>query len=82
MSKVLHDLELKCHIVEKQEYALVRSLKHFRTSIGYSKVIGYFSNSIVKDVLSQVEGIGVGGRWVAKTHEYNVEIKPTKLIKG
>ena len=82
MSKVLHDSELKYHIVEKQAYALVRSLKHFRTFIGYSKVIGYVPNSVVKDVLSQVEGIGARGRWVAKIQEYDLEIKPTKLIKG
>lgn len=82
MSKVLHDSELKYHIVEKQAYALGRSLRHFRTFIGYSKVIGYVPNSAVKDVLSQVEGIGARGRWVAKIQEYDLEIKPTKLIKG
>jgi hypothetical protein len=35
---------------EKQAYALVKSLKHFRVFIGYSKVIGYVHNSAVKDV--------------------------------
>jgi hypothetical protein len=45
-------------------------------------VIGYVPNSIVKDVLSQVEGLGSRGRWIAKIQEYDLEIKPTKLIKG
>jgi hypothetical protein len=47
---------------EKQAYALVKSLKHFRVFIVYSKVIGYVRNSIVKDVLSHVEGLGSRGR--------------------
>jgi hypothetical protein len=60
----------------------VKSLKHFRVFIGYSKVIGYVPNFAVKDVLSQMEGLGSRGRWIAKIQEYDLEIKPTKLIKG
>jgi hypothetical protein len=60
----------------------VKSLKHFRVFIGYSKVIGYVPNSTVKDVLSQSEGLGSMGRWIAKIQEYDLEIKPTKLVKG
>jgi hypothetical protein len=45
-------------------------------------VIGYGPNLAVKDVLSQVEGLGSRGRWIAKIQEYDLEIRPTKLIKG
>jgi hypothetical protein len=45
-------------------------------------VIGYVPNSAVKDVLSQVEGLGSRGRWIVKIQEYDLEIRPTKLIKG
>jgi hypothetical protein len=82
MSRALQNSELKYPMFEKQVYALVKSLKHFRVFIGYSKVIGYVPNSAVKDVLSQVEGLGSRGRWIAKIQEYDLEIKPTKLIKG
>jgi hypothetical protein len=82
MSRALQNSELKYPMFEKQAYALVKSLKHFRVFIGYSKVIGYVPNSAVKDVLSQVEGLGSRGRWIAKIQEYDLEIKPTKLIKG
>jgi hypothetical protein len=41
MSKVLRDVKLKYSIMEKQAYALVKSLKHFRMYVGYSKVISY-----------------------------------------
>jgi hypothetical protein len=81
-SRALQNSELKYPMFEKQAYALVKSLKHFRVFIGYSRVIGYVPSPAVKDVLSQVEGIGSRGRWIAKIQEYDLEIKPTKLIKG
>jgi ribonuclease HI len=81
-SRALQNSELKYPMFEKQAYALVKSLKHFRVFIGYSKVIGYVPSPAVKDVLSQVEGIGSRGRWIAKIQEYDLEIRPTKLIKG
>ena len=37
---------------------------------------------MVKDILTQ-EGIeGKRGKWIANILEYDIEIKPTKLIKG
>jgi hypothetical protein len=82
MSRALQNAELKYPMFEKQAYALVKSLKHFRVFIGYSKVIGYVPNSAIKDVLSQSKGLGSRGRWIAKIQEYDLEIKPTKLVKG
>jgi hypothetical protein len=82
MSQALQNLELKYPMFKKQAYALVKSLKHFRVFIGYSKVIGCVPKSAVKDVLSLVEGLGSRGRWIAKIQDYDLEIKPTKLIKG
>ena len=68
--------------MEKQAYALVKSLKHFRTYIGYSKVIGHVPHAAVKDILSQQDCLGIRGTWVSKIQEFDLEIKPTKLIKG
>ena len=53
MSKALQNAELKYTIMENQAYALVKSLKHFRTYIGYSKVVRYVPHAVVKDILSQ-----------------------------
>jgi hypothetical protein len=36
----------------------------------------------VKDVLSQQDFLGTRGKWVSKIQEYDLEIKPTKIIKG
>ena len=53
-----------------------------RVYIGYSRIIGYVPHSTVKDILAQQDCLGPRGRWVSKIHEYDLEIKPTKLIKG
>jgi hypothetical protein len=82
MSKALQNSELNYTSMEKQSYALVKSLKHFRVYIGYSKVVGYVPHSAVKDILGQHDCLGVRGKWVSKIQEYDLEIKPTKLIKG
>jgi len=68
--------------MEKQAYALVKAIKDFRVYILYSHVIAYVPNAVVRDILTQ-EGIeGKRGKWIANILEYDIEIKPTKLIKG
>ena len=45
-------------------------------------MIAYVPNAVVKDILTQ-EGLeGKRGKWIANILEYDIEIKPTKLIKG
>ena len=81
-SKVLRHAELKYNILEKQVYALVKALKAFRTYILHSQILAYVPNSVVKDVLVQSDVEGKRGKWIAKIQEYDLDIKPTKLIKG
>jgi hypothetical protein len=82
MSKVLRGSELNYSITEKQAYALVKSLKHFRNYVGYNKIKGCVPYPTIKDVLSQQDCMGTRGKWVSKIQEYDLEIKPTKIIKG
>ena len=82
MSRALQHLELKYTTMEKQAYALVKSLKHFITYVGYSKIIGYVPHSAIKDIVSQQDFLGIRGKWVSKIQEYDLEMKSTKLIKG
>jgi hypothetical protein len=82
MSKFFRDVELKYAIMEKQAYALVKSLKHFTTYIGISKVIAYVPHLVVKDILSQQDCLGTRGKWVDNIQEYDLDINPTQLIKG
>eukprot|EP00253_Pinus_taeda_P011476 PITA_11476 len=81
-SRALRDVPLKYQIMEKHAYALVKAIKDFRIYILYSHVIAYVPNSVVKDILTQ-EGLeGKRGKWISNILEYDIEIKPTKLIKG
>jgi hypothetical protein len=81
-SKSLRDAELKYNIMEKQAYAMVKALKAFRTYVLHSKIIAYVPTSAVKDILIQADSDGKRGRWLAKIQEFDLEVKPTKLVKG
>ena len=81
-SKNLRDSELKYSILEKQAYALVKAMKFFRIYVLHSKFISFVPNAAVKDVLTQPDSEGKRGKWIAKIMEYDVEIRPTKLVKG
>jgi hypothetical protein len=81
-SKNLRDAELKYNILEKKAYAMVKALKAFRNYVLHSKIIAYVPTSSVKDILVQPDSDGKRGRWLAKIQEFDLEVKPTKLIKG
>ena len=81
-SKTLRDVELRYDLIEKQAYALIKSLKAFRIYILHSKVVAYVPSASVKDVLTQPDIDGKRAKWIAKFIEFNIEVKPTKLVKG
>eukprot|EP00253_Pinus_taeda_P005401 PITA_05401 len=81
-SKDIRDAALKYNIIEKQVLALVKALKDFRVYILHSHVLAYVPNAVVKDVLGQADPEGRRGKWIAALLEYDIEIKPTKLVKG
>ena len=81
-SKALRDAPINYKIMEKQAFALLKAIEDFRVYILYSHVIVYVPNVVVKDILTQ-DGIeGKLGKWIANILEYDIKIKPTKLIKG
>ena len=47
----------------------------------HSHTIAYVPNIVVKDILSQ-DLDGKRGKWISLILEYDLQIKPTKLIKG
>lgn len=81
-SHVLHDAELRYEPLEKQAYALIKALKAFRIYILQAKVIAYVPASSVKDVLVQPDIDGKRSKWVAKLIEFDIEVRPVKLIRG
>ena len=81
-NRTLRDIELKYDPIEKQAYALIKSLKNFRIYILHAKVIAYVPSAAVKDVLTQPDIDGKRAKWISKLMEFDVEVKPTKLVKG
>ena len=68
--------------MEKQAYVMVKALKDFRTYVLHSKVITYVPTSSMKDILVQPDNDGKRGQWLTKIQEFDLEVKPTKLVKG
>jgi hypothetical protein len=81
-NRALRDTELRYEIMQKKAYALVKALKAFRVYVLHSKIIAYVPSASVKDILIQPDMDGKRGKWIAKILEFDLEIKPTKLIKG
>jgi len=68
--------------MEKQEFSLVKEIKDFRVYILHSHIFAYVPNVFVKDILTQNRPDGKRGKWIAVILEYDIEVKPTKFIKG
>lgn len=80
--KALRDVELNCSVMEKLAYAMVQSLKDFRVYIIHSHIIAFLPNTMVKDILTQPDVDGWRGKWIARLLDNDLEIWPTKLVKG
>ena len=65
--------------MEKQDFSLVKALKYFRVYIIFSH--NCFCSKCSSN-LTQTDPYGKRGKWIAVILEYDIEIKPTKLIKG
>jgi hypothetical protein len=81
-SRALRDVEVRYDIMEKQAYALVKDLNSFRVYVLQSKSIAYVPLVVVKHILIQLDIDGRRSKWIAKILEFDMGIRPTKLIKG
>ena len=62
--------------------ALVKAVEHFQTYILNSHFIAYVPLSPVKRFLNQQLREGKWANWMEKIQEYDIEIKPLKVVKG
>jgi hypothetical protein len=81
-SRALRDAEIQYNIMEKQAHTLVKSLKAFRIYVMHSNIISHVLSTYMKDILIQPDIDGQRSKWIAKILEFDMEIKPTKLVKG
>jgi len=80
--KTLRDAPLRYNILEKKVYALVQAVKEFMIYILHSHTNAFVPSNMVKDILTQPDLEGKRGKWIAVLLEYDLEIRPTKLVKG
>ena len=57
----------------------MKALKEFRV-YSHSTVFAPFAT--IKDILTQVEPDGRRAKWIATLLDYDIKIRPTKLVKG
>jgi hypothetical protein len=81
-SKALRDVALNYKIMEKQAFSLVKAIKDFRVYILHSHTIAYVLNVVVKDIFDTGKFEWRRGKWIVVILEYDIEINPTKIIKG
>ena len=60
----------------------MKALKAFRVYILHAQVIAYVPSSTIREILVQPDIDRKRSKWVTKVLEFDLEIKPTKLIKG
>jgi hypothetical protein len=48
----------------------------------HSRVIAYVPSATVKEILIQPDIDGKRNKWISKLLEFDLEIRPTKLVKG
>lgn len=83
MSIPFKNHELKYSQILKHAYVVVKALKNFWFYILHAHSIIFDLDVTVKSVLAQQDvGCNTRGAWVVKTQEYDLEIKPTKLVRG
>jgi hypothetical protein len=68
--------------MENKAYDLVKYLKDFRFYVLQSKVFAYVPSTSVKEILIQPDIDGKRSKWIAKILEFDLEMKPTKLVSG
>jgi hypothetical protein len=68
--------------MEKKDYALVKALNSFIVYVLHSRVIAYVPSATVKEIFIQPDIDRKISKWIAKLLEFDLEIRPTKSVKG
>ena len=77
----LQGVELKYPAIDKQAFVVFKVVKHFRPYLlrSHTKIITPYT--MVRALLIQKELGDRRGNWLATLQEYDLEIKPAKLMK-
>lgn len=81
-SKTLKDYEARYNFVEKQALATVKGLKKFRHFIACNKTMVYVAHPTIREYIMEDDITEKRANWITKILEYDVDIRPTKLVRG
>jgi hypothetical protein len=82
MSTNLQRDELNYPVIDKQAYAVYKTVKHFRSYIlkNHTKVI--VPHPAVRSLFTQQDMGERRGNWMEVVQEFDLDKKPAKLVKG
>ena len=78
----LQGAKLKYASIEKQVFVVFKVVKNFHPYLLRSHTKIFVPHSAVKALLIQKEPGDQRGKWLTTLQEYDLEIKPSKLVKG
>lgn len=82
MSSPFKNAEVKYPPLKKQDFALVKAVKKFQHYVLRSQIIIVVPDAAVKSLLMQSELGERRWKWMAILQEFDLEIHPTKLLRG
>eukprot|EP00253_Pinus_taeda_P017583 PITA_17583 len=59
-----------------------QAIKDFRIYVLHFHIVTYVPSVVIKDILTQANPDCKRGKWIEKLLKYDIDIKPTKLVKG
>lgn len=80
-SKTLNNYEAQYNFVEKQALVAIKGLKKFRHFIPCNKTKVYVDHLAVREYIMEGDITEKRENWITKILEYDVDIKPTKLVR-
>jgi hypothetical protein len=82
MSTNIQGVELNYPVVDKQAYTVYKAVKHFRSYIlkNHTKII--VSHLAARSLFTQQKMGETRENWMAVVQEFDLDIKPPKLVKG
>jgi hypothetical protein len=82
MSTSLQGVKLNYLAIDKQAYAIYKAVKEFRSYILKNQTKVIVPHPTVRSLFTQQEMGERRGNWMVVVQEFDLDIKPAKLVKG
>jgi hypothetical protein len=82
MSYAFKGAELNYPVVDQQDYAIFKEVKHFRSYLFKSRAKIIVPYPTIRNLLVQKELGEKRANWVTSLQEYEIEITPAQIVRG